>query len=75
VASDNHSLASIYVAIGSLSYSGSQIFPCVDQVTNGTLEIHFDTENCIDGDHNGIIIIKDCCENVFTQEFMLNMST
>ena len=74
VASDNHSLASIYVAIGSLSYSGSLIFPCVDQVTNGTFEIHFDTENCIDGDHNGIIIIKDCCENEFTDEFMLNMS-
>ena len=74
VASDNHSLASIYVAIGSLSYSGSVFFDCDLQLQNGTLEIHFDTENCVDGDHNGTFIIKDCCENEFIDDFMLRMS-
>ena len=74
VAYDNHSLASIYVVIGSLSYSGELVLDCDLQVQNGTFEIHFDTENCIDGDHNGMIIIRDCCENEINHAFVLNMS-
>ena len=74
VASDNHSLASIYVVIGSLSYSGELVLDCDLLVQNGTFEIHFDTENCIVGDHNGTVTATDCCENEITQDFTLNMS-